>query len=102
MQRSANTACLAEARSWMGAAVSEVAVDGAIATKYTPSACADATDTIKAAAPTFPAAVGAGAAAKQEVKFQAKIRGTESEKQGTTCDVKTAACALQAKGTNTK
>ena len=92
MQRAANNACLAEAKSWMSAAVSEKAIDGTLSNKYEPSACEDATATIKAQAPSLPAT--------GDVKFKAKIRGTDAKKQGTTCDVTKGSCTLQAVGMN--
>ncbi len=93
MQRAANNACLAEAKSWVSAAVSEKAIDGTLSNAYVPSACDDATATIKGQNPTMPAT--------GDVKFKAKVRGTESKKQGTTCDVTKGSCTLQAVGTNT-
>ena len=81
MQRSANTACLAEARAYMGSAVSQKAIDGTVPT-YTASACKEGPKTAFSATTT-------GA-----VEFTAKERGTASLKKNTTCDAESGACKL--------
>ena len=79
MQRSANTACLAEARAYMGSAVAQKAIDGTVPT-FAPEACASgdslATDTTG------------------NLTFVPKERGTKSELKNTTCDAGKGSCKL--------
>ena len=81
MQRSANTACLAEARSYMGSAVSQKAIDGTVPT-YTAVACAEGPKTAVSATTTG------------DVTFTPHTRGTASEKKSTTCSADSGACKL--------
>ena len=43
MQKSANNACLGEAKAWVNGAVAEVATDGEIKTAWNAAACSDTT-----------------------------------------------------------
>lgn len=80
MQRSANTACLAEARGFMSSAVSQKAIDGTVPT-YTAVACASG-------------ATGFAADTTGNVTFEPHTRGTASEKKNTTCNADSGACQL--------
>ncbi len=94
MQRSANNACLAEAKSYVNAAVSEMAIDGKVTNAYTPSACDKVDDTAK----TKFVANGKldGGQGTTTATFTPKTRGTASEVRTTICDLKTASCKLSA------
>ena len=81
MQRSANTACLAEARGYMSSAVSQKAIDGTVPV-YTPVACAEGPKTAVSATTTG------------DVTFKPKTRGTASELKDTTCSADSGACKL--------
>lgn len=91
MQKSANNACLGEAKAWVNGAVAEVATDGGLVTVFAPAAC----DSFSGTAPAAGATLGTN-----PLKFKAKIRGTAGKVQGTECDPVTATCKLQAVGTN--
>ena len=80
MQRSANTACLAEARGYMSSAVSQKAIDGTVPA-YTAVAC-------KTGAASF------AADTTGDVTFEPHTRGTASEKKDTTCKADSGACQL--------
>lgn len=84
-QRSANGACLAEAKAYMGAAVANLA-DGRTIANLTGKAC-DGTVT----APTT-SDYNSGAS----VTFNAPTKGNATIKQNTKCDVGSGTCALQA------
>lgn len=81
-QRSANGACLAEARSYMGAAVADLADNRTPAT-FTARACANG------ATPT-----AANYTAGADITFTAQARGTTTEKKDTTCNAGTGSCRL--------
>ena len=81
MQRSANTACLAEARAFMGSAVSQKAIDGTVPT-YAPIACAEGPKTAISNTTTG------------DVTFKPHTRGTASAKKDTTCSADSGACKL--------
>ena len=94
MQKSANNACLGEAKAWTNGAVAEIAADGELKTIFKAAACDSMT------APATAPAAGAKTLGTDPLKFKAQIRGTDSEKRGTECDPVTATCKLQTKGTN--
>ncbi|MCC5827331.1 prepilin-type N-terminal cleavage/methylation domain-containing protein [Alkalimonas sp.] len=84
-QRSANGACLAEARSYMSSAVSDMADDRDPPT-YEPNAC-DVSPQV--------AAMDKGAyALNTAVTFVSKQRGTAGIKEDVTCFAGTGACEL--------
>lgn len=83
-QRAANSACLAEAKAYMSAAVANLA-DGRTISAFKPSACD--------AAPATPTT--ADYAANTSITFTAKSRGTASLKQDTICSAGTGACRLK-------
>ncbi len=91
-QRSANNACLAEAKAWINGAVAEVATDGKLLTAYSPAAC----EGISGTAPQ----VNDTNLGTTDIVFKARIRGTDGKKQGTLCNPVTATCKLQPVGTN--
>ena len=89
MQRSANNACMAEAKAWINGAVSERAIDGKLTTPYKKSACESVdTATIAATAPTLADTV-------VNVVFTPQTRGTKSLLKKTSCDVKSGSCSLK-------
>ena len=83
MQRTANSACLAEAKAYMSSAVANFA-NSITAPPYTASACASGT------LPTMSDYTSGGT-----VTFVARTRGTGSLKKDTDCNVGTATCVLQ-------
>jgi len=87
-QRSANGACLAEAKAYMSAAVANLA-DNTAAPAYTAKACDTATPDPKTNV-TLTAYNGAGGS----VTFNAQARGNSKLKQNTKCDVGSGSCAL--------
>ncbi|WP_409475732.1 prepilin-type N-terminal cleavage/methylation domain-containing protein [Stenotrophomonas sp. Y-13] len=86
-QRSANGACLAEAKAYMGAAVANLA-DNTAAPAYEPKACDSSTN--PSADVTLAVYNGAGGS----VTFTAQARGNSTLKQDTKCDVGSGSCAL--------
>lgn len=91
MQKSANNACMGEAKSWVNGAVAEVATDGKVVTAFSAAACDSAVNAPAAEATTM---------GTEAIKFKAKVRGTAGKVQGTECNPTTATCKLQAVGTN--
>ena len=88
-QRSANTACLAEAKSYVGMAVADKA-SGQDISLYTPSACASGPEALTNAAAATRLTGFTGAA----LTFVPKASGTATEKKSTTCNAETGNCAL--------
>ena len=85
-QRSSNSACLAEARSFMSVAVANIA-DEKEPPVYDPQACASMTPTeIKIS----------DYAAGTEVTFVPKARGTAAKLENVTCSASTSHCELKA------
>lgn len=83
-QRAANSACLAEAKAYMGSAVANLA-DNRTAPTYTASACASISAT-----PTT-----TSYANNASITFAAQTRGTANLKKDTICSAGTGACRLQ-------
>ncbi|AVZ80213.1 prepilin-type cleavage/methylation domain-containing protein [Zoogloeaceae bacteirum Par-f-2] len=83
-QRSANSACLGEAKAYMGAAVANLANNVAAGT-YTPSACSAISAT-----PTT-----ADYAANTTITFTTPQRGTAALLRNVRCSAGTGACQLQ-------
>ncbi|MBU2954483.1 prepilin-type N-terminal cleavage/methylation domain-containing protein [Marinobacter sp. F3R08] len=84
-QRSANGACLAEAKAYMSAAVSDAA-DNRTPTAFEASACDSSTSVTMTIAD-----YNAG----NSLTFAAKEQGNTAIKQDTQCDAGTGACELQ-------
>ena len=84
-QRAANSACLAEAKAYMSAAVANLA-DGRTISAFTPSACVSAN-------PTTPTTTHY--AANTSITFTAQSRGTAALKKDTICSAGTGACRLK-------
>ncbi len=87
-QRSANGACMAEAKAYMNGAVADLA-DNRTATAFAPSAC------LAGATPTT-TQYNAGTI----VNFQARTRGNAAVIAGTTCSASSGQCTQSAAGTN--
>jgi len=85
-QRAANSACLAEAKAYMSAAVATLA-ENRSAPEYTPNACADISAT--------PTTSDYNAAADVTITFSAQARGNPGIKKDTECVVSTGACKLK-------
>ena len=82
-QRSANGACLAEARSYMGSAVADLA-DGRDAETFDPVAC------LSGDTPTE-----ANYNGNQEVNFVSRTRGNATVKEDVICAAGTGTCRLE-------
>ena len=85
MQKSANNACLGEAKAWVNGAVAEIATDSEITTAWKAAAC-DTTTTNPVTNKQF---------TSPKLTFKARTRGTATLKKDTECEVKTATCALK-------
>jgi type IV pilus assembly protein PilA len=81
-QRSANGACLAEAKAYVNAAVADASDDRA-PTPFVASACASGTDGTTAA-------YNAGTA----IEFTAATRGNDDIRQNTSCNMGSGTCSL--------
>ena len=90
MQKSANNACLGEAKAWMNGAVSEVATDGQLKTPFKAAACLSGPATFSGN--SIPANTQLGTA---DLAFNARTRGTASLLRNTTCSPVSATCSLQ-------
>lgn len=92
-QKSANNACLAEAKGAVNNAIAEKASDGKIVTAYSPVACtpSEAAKTALAVDSTF--------AATDALEFTPQTRGAAADVQKTSCDPITGTCKLLAKPT---
>jgi type IV pilus assembly protein PilA len=86
-QRSANGACMGEAKAWINAAVADAA-DGRTSGTFTPKACVSATKT------TIGATDYNGAAS---VVFTPQTKGTTTLVAKTTCDAGSGTCTLEKK-----
>lgn len=92
MQKSANNACLGEAKAFVNGAVAELATDGQLTTAYSPAACESGGAVLKAGAKQ--------ATVTGDVKFTPKARGNIKKLQETTCKIETATCSLDAAKTS--
>lgn len=91
MQRAANDACKMEAKAWLRMAVAEVTTTGKLANPFNAAACEST---------TTPIAVNSTTLGNAPLKFKARVRGTATKIQGTTCDPISTTCDLQPEGTN--
>ncbi|HEV7269668.1 prepilin-type N-terminal cleavage/methylation domain-containing protein [Pseudoxanthomonas sp.] len=82
-QRSANSACLAEAKAYINTAVADAADDRA-PTAFVPAAC-------ESGATATQADYDSG----NDIDFVAKVRGNSSIKRDTSCNVGSGTCSLQ-------
>ncbi|NCT69322.1 MAG: prepilin-type N-terminal cleavage/methylation domain-containing protein [Xanthomonadaceae bacterium] len=87
-QRSANGACLAEAKAYINTAVAD-ASDNRTPTTFTPSAC-------EAGSNATIAQYNAGT----DIEFEAAERGNATIIRGTSCNMGSGTCSLLAEGTN--
>ncbi len=86
-QRSANGACMAEAKAWMNIAVADAA-DNRTSSTYFPKACS--------AAPTPGANLGpSGYASNATFTFTPPVRGNAALQKNTICAAGSATCRLQ-------
>jgi len=85
-QRSANGACLAEAKSYMGAAVADAA-DNRTPTVFVESACESGTDMTIASY---------NDSAAGDLTFSARARGNSAILQDTLCNPGSGSCELEA------
>lgn len=87
-QKSANNACLAEAKGAISAAITEKASDGKVVNAYKPVACTpdDATVTALAEDSTL--------AGTNALEFTPQTRGAAADIQKTSCDPITGTCKL--------
>ncbi len=85
LQRSANGACMGEAKAWINTAVADAA-DNRSSTAFTPTACASASTTV-----VTPAIFAAGTA----ITFTPRSRGTAALLKTTSCNAGSGSCSLQ-------
>lgn len=90
-QRSANNACLAEAKSYIGIGVADKASGNEIS-QYTPKACKDVA-TANAGLKDATAATRL-TAFTGNITFTPQARGTAAKTQTTTCSAETGSCDL--------
>ncbi len=91
-QKSANNACLAEAKGAISAAIAEKASDGKLVTTYAPVACkSDGTATAAAVAKLTANQTLADTAA---LVFDPIVRGAAADVKQTSCDPTTGTCKL--------
>ena len=91
-QKSANNACLAEAKGAMSAAIAEKASDGALVTTYAPVAC-KATGTATAASVALLTA-GQTLSTTTALVFDPIERGATADIKQTSCNPVTGTCKL--------
>ncbi|MFW1838944.1 prepilin-type N-terminal cleavage/methylation domain-containing protein [Acinetobacter gyllenbergii] len=92
VQKSANNACLGEAKSAVNAAIAEKASEGALVTTYVPKACdAAGTATIASVAILTKAAAFSGTTA---LKFDPLKRGATADVKQTSCNPETGTCEI--------
>ena len=92
-QRSANTACLAEAKSYVGISVADKA-SGTEIGKYTKSAC----KAVNVAGIENDTPATRLTAFTGDIVFTPQARGTAAKTQKTSCNAETGACSLQTAG----
>ena len=92
VQKSANNACLAEAKGAISAAIAEKASDGKLINTYAPVACdpAGSDTTTSVTALTEDATL----AATTPLVFNPLARGASADVQNTSCDPVTGTCKL--------
>ena len=95
VQKSANNACLAEAKGAISAAIAEKASDGKLINTYAPVACDPAATETKASVALLTKVQTLGATAALE--FNPLARGATADVQKTSCDPVTGTCKLLAK-----
>lgn len=93
VQKSANNACLGEAKSAVNAAIAEMASDGALTSTYAPAACDSGGAATKVSVPLL-AATKKLDGTVATLTFDPLIRGKASDKKTTTCSTLTGTCAL--------
>ncbi|WP_062501759.1 prepilin-type N-terminal cleavage/methylation domain-containing protein, partial [Moraxella lacunata] len=102
-QRSANTACLGEAKSWVSIRVADIATSTAFA-EYTPAACATGpmntagTEATKGTSITGVVAQRNLFIANSNLFFSPATRGTKSEWKAVRCETASGTCSLQGSG----
>lgn len=89
MQKSANNACLGEAKAFVNGAVAELATDGVLQSTYTAAACESVTGDMLTKGNKQDKVTGT-------VEFTPKSRGNVKKLQKTQCTIENATCSLQA------
>lgn len=99
-QRSANTACLGEAKSWVSIRVADIATGTSFA-EYVPAACATGpmgtvgTEAAKGTSTTGLAAQQTLFVGNSTLFFSPETRGTKSEWKAVKCETASGTCSLQ-------
>ncbi|WP_180060825.1 prepilin-type N-terminal cleavage/methylation domain-containing protein [Acinetobacter sp. YH12124] len=94
VQKSANNACLGEAKSAVNAAMAETASDGAIVKDYEPAACDPAGTDTTASAAILAAGSPLDSTTNATLTFDPLVRGASGDVKQTECDVETGTCKL--------
>ena len=92
VQKSANNACLAEAKGAISAAIAEKASDGKLINTYAPVACDPAAPDTKTSVTAL--SKDAKLAATTALVFNPLARGASADVQTTSCDPVTGTCKL--------
>lgn len=95
VQKSANNACLGEAKSAVNSAIAEMASDGALVNTYKPAACKDnGSETAKSIA-ILTATKTLNSTANPTLLFDPLVRGAAGDVKQTECDTKTGTCKIK-------
>lgn len=89
MQKSANNACLSEAKGFINAGVAEVGTDGVMTNTYTVKACLSVN-------PANKLVKGATWDRTETIEFVPQTRGTEALLRKVSCKTRTGSCELVA------
>lgn len=92
VQKSANNACLAEAKSAVNAAIAEKAAEGKLVSTYAPKACKAGGNT----AASVTALTAEATLASATLVFNPQERGTSGDIKNTSCSTATGTCELVA------
>ena len=99
VQKSANNACMGEAKGAVNAAIAEMASDGKIINTYKPAACNPAGTNTTASVAILTANLALDSGANGTLLFNPLTRGAVGDLQNTTCQTATGTCSLVPKPT---
>lgn len=94
VQKSANNACLGEAKSAVNAAIAEMASNGALVNTYAPAACDTAGSNTTASIAALSATKKLDSSTTASLKFDPLTRGASGDVKTSSCDTKTGTCKI--------
>jgi len=94
VQKSANNACLGEAKSAVNAAIAEMASNGELVNTYKPAACDEAGTNTKASITALTTAAKLDSTKTASLTFNPLTRGASGDVKTSTCDTKTGTCKI--------